>query len=60
MASFFSENSFFKKYLATRSENQPNNNGNGEMTLSFFKNTFGFTGREALALMGIHTIRGHS
>ena len=34
--------------MAKRVENQPKMNGNGEMTLSFYEQQFGFTGRQAL------------
>ena len=46
----------FQGYLTDRIENQPKPDGNGNMTLSFFDDAMGLTGREGLALMGAHTI----
>ena len=39
-------------------EIHPNPNGNGEETVRFFKDNFGFNPRESAALMGVHTL-GH-
>ena len=50
----------YQKYLASGLENQPQQNGNGVMTLEFFDKAFGFKGREALALMGVHTVGGYN
>ena len=30
--------------------------GNGKMTVDFFKNDFGLTGRETITLLGAHTM----
>ena len=30
--------------------------GNGKMTVEFFKNDFGLTGRETVTLLGAHTM----
>ena len=47
--------------MTDREENQPQPDGNGDMTLAFFDQAFGMNGREGLALMGAHTIgRFHS
>ena len=42
--------------MTDREENQPQPDGNGDMTLAFFDQAFGMNGREGLALMGAHTI----
>ena len=44
-----------KPYKATKEESHPNAVGNGKMTLDFFKNDFGFSGRETVAIFGAHT-----
>ncbi len=43
-------------YKATKEESHPNAVGNGDMTVDFFKNDFGFTGKETVALLGAHTM----
>ena len=43
-------------YKATKHESHPNAMGNGQMTMDFFKNDFGFTGRDTVAIMGAHTM----
>ena len=45
-------------FCTSAHENHPSPNGNGEETVKFFKNNFGFNGRETAALMGVHTL-GH-
>ena len=44
------------QYLASKIEDHPNAGFNGRRTVRYFKKTFGFTGRQALALMGAHTL----
>jgi len=46
----------FQQYLASRAEHHPDDNGNGEMTVSYYDRAFGFNGREGLALMGVHAV----
>ena len=41
--------------LATKHEHHPNQQGNGKMTIDFFKEEFSFTGRETVAIMGAHS-----
>lgn len=45
-----------KPYKATKTEVHPNAVGNGKMTADFFRDNFGFTGRETVAIMGAHTL----
>ena len=48
---------YFKNSIiaATKTENHPNPQGNGKMTVDFFKDQFKFNGRETVAIMGAHT-----
>ena len=46
----------FQGYVASRVENQPVFNGNYDTTMEFFDTAIGLNGREALALMGAHTV----
>ena len=47
-------------YQAVKEEVQPSAVGNGQMTLDFFNQEFGFNGRETVAIMGSHTFgRNH-
>ena len=43
-------------YRASKEEIHPNSVGNGRQTIDFFKESFGFTGRETVAIMGAHTL----
>jgi len=43
-------------YMASKDEHHPNPVTNGEGTLKFMKEVFGFNGRETIAMMGSHTI----
>ena len=43
-------------YKATKEESHPNAVGNGQMTLDFFREDFGFDGRETVAILGAHTL----
>ena len=43
-------------YKAIKEEHHPNAHGNGQMTIDFFKESFGFSGREIAAIMGSHTV----
>ena len=43
-------------YKASKHEEHPNPEGNGDDTLDFFKSQFGFSGRESVAIMGAHTL----
>ena len=43
-------------YKATKDESHPNAVGNGKMTAEFFRDNFGFSGRETVAIMGAHTV----
>lgn len=47
-------------YLAPLSEKSPHAVANGVQTAEYFKNQFGFSPREALALMGAHTVGKYS
>ena len=49
-----------QKYLASKVEILPDANGNGKKTVKYFKDNFGMNPREALALMGAHTIGKYS
>jgi len=42
-------------YQATKQEHHPSPLDNGRKTVEFFKNDFGFTGRETAAIFGAHT-----
>ena len=44
-----------RTYIATKSEVHANPVANGEVTVNFFRDYFGFTGRETVAIMGAHT-----
>jgi len=46
----------FQQYAASLEEDHPDDNGNGRMTVDYYSRAFGFTGREGLALMGIHVL----
>ena len=48
------------QYIAKDSEIAPAKNGNGERSVSYFKDHFDFSPKEALALMGAHTVGGYS
>jgi len=43
-------------YKAIKEEVHPNQEGNGESTINFFKSQFNFNGRETVAIMGAHTL----
>ena len=43
-------------YKASKHEEHPNPEGNGDDTLDFFKSQFNFSGRESVAIMGAHTL----
>ena len=43
-------------YKASKHEEHPNPEGNGDDTLDFFKSQFDFSGRESVAIMGAHTL----
>ena len=45
-----------KQYLAPLSENSPHAYATGQMTAEYFRDNFGLSPREGLALMGAHTI----
>ena len=47
-------------YLSSKIEVGPDQNGNGKKTAKFFKDNFDMNPREALALMGAHTIGRYS
>ena len=47
-------------YLASKVESTPDQNGNGPKTAKYFKDNFNMNPREALALMGAHTIGEYS
>ena len=44
------------QYKTDKPEKHPNPNGNGDATLDFFSEEFGFSGRETVAIMGAHTL----
>ncbi len=44
------------QYRASKVEVHPHEGGNGEMTVKYFADHFGMNGRQALALMGGHTV----
>ena len=43
-------------YLASQVEAHPHLGFNGEMTVNYFKDKFKMNGKQALALMGVHTV----
>ena len=43
-------------YKASKHEEHPNPEGNGDDTLDFFKSQFGFSGKESVAILGAHTL----
>jgi hypothetical protein len=43
-------------YKADKEEVHPNQEGNGDSTIDFFKSQYNFTGRETVAIMGGHTL----
>ena len=45
-----------EQYKTDKPEAHPNQNGNGDQTLDFFSQQFGFSGRETVAIMGAHTL----
>ena len=47
-------------YLASKVEIAPDQNGNGPQTAQYFKDNFDLQPKEALALMGAHTIGKYS
>ena len=47
-------------YLASKIEITPDQNGNGPKTTQYFKDNFNLQPKEALALMGAHTIGKYS
>ena len=49
-----------QRYLASKLEAHPDQNGNGEKTVQYFKDKFKLNPREALALMGAHTLGRYS
>ena len=49
-----------KQYLAPLSENSPHAVANGPQTAEYFRDQFGLTPREGLALMGAHTLGKYS
>ena len=49
-----------KQYLAPLSENSPHSVANGVQTAEYFRDQFGLTPREGLALMGAHTLGRYS
>ena len=46
----------WEQYKTDKHEKHPNQNGNGDATLDFFRQEFGFSGRETVAIMGAHTL----
>jgi len=50
------ENDDDPPYATTKEESHPNPEGNGPMTVDFFKKDFNFNGRETVAIMGAHTL----
>lgn len=46
------------QYLASKIESHPHNGFNGKKTVEYFEKHFNMKGKEALALMGAHTIGG--
>ena len=40
-------------------EFHPNAHGTGAMTVDYYDKAFGFTGREGLALMGVHGVASY-
>ena len=49
-----------QQYLASKVEITPDQNGNGPKTAKYFKDNFNLKPKEALALMGAHTIGRYS
>jgi len=43
-------------YKADKEEVHPNQEGNGDSTVDFFKSQYNFNGRETIAIMGAHTL----
>lgn len=43
-------------FKGIKEEHMPEAEGNGQMTIEFFGQGFGFTGRETVAIMGSHTL----
>ena len=46
----------YEQYKTDRPEKHPNPEGNGDATLDYFYEEFGFSGRESVAIMGAHTL----
>ena len=46
----------WEQYKTDRPEKHPNQNGNGDSTINFFRDEFGFSGRETVAILGAHTL----
>ena len=44
-----------RPYIATKEEVHADSMGDGQQTLDFFKDNFGFNGQETVAIMGAHT-----
>ena len=44
------------QYLASKHELHPEDNGNGDMTVSYYDRAFGLNGKEGLVLMGVHAV----
>ena len=49
-----------QQYLASKVEITPDQNGNGPKTAKYFQDNFNLKPKEALALMGAHTIGRYS
>lgn len=45
-----------KPYIAAKSERHPSSQTDGKGTVEFFRRDFGFTGKEAVTIMGAHTL----
>merc|ERR1712117_139310 len=46
----------WEQFKTDRPERHPNLEGNGDDTINFFNEEFGFSGRETVAIMGAHTL----
>ena len=47
-------------YIAKHSEIAPAKNGNGDRSTTYFRDNFNLNPKEAVALMGAHTVGGYS
>ena len=47
-----------RPYMAAKQEVHPNPVGDGQQTVKFFQENFGFSGKETVAIMGAHTFGG--